>query len=77
MEREVAYLDDVIVFDADASPHEQNIRAFVERLRRYDQKLSLSKAAVGTLNAGPLWYTVSPAGAQPNTKKVKALAATH
>ena len=35
-----AYLDDMIVFDPDPTPHVKTIRALFERLRKHNLKLS-------------------------------------
>ena len=73
LERVVAYLDDVIVFDAGPSDHIPTIRAFFQRLRQYNLKLSPSKARLGATNADFLGHTISPAGVSPNADKVRAL----
>ncbi|CAB1103025.1 unnamed protein product [Ectocarpus sp. CCAP 1310/34] len=69
----LAYLDDVIVFDADPVHHVANIRLFLERLRKYNLKLSPLKSHVGAKEAVYLGHTISPAGACPRADKVEAL----
>ena len=49
------------------------MRAFLERLRHHDLKLSPSKATIGTTKADFLGHTISPEGVLPNAKKVEAL----
>lgn len=51
LERVVAYLDGVIVFDSDPSDHVLNIRAFFERLRLYNLKFLPSKEQIGATKA--------------------------
>ncbi|CAB1110070.1 unnamed protein product [Ectocarpus sp. CCAP 1310/34] len=43
----LAYLDDVIVFDADPGHRVANIRLFLERLRQYSLELSPLKSRLG------------------------------
>ena len=66
-----AYLDDVIVFDADPSLHVANMKEFFLPLRTHNLKLSASRATVGATDADFLGHTISPAGIMPNAKKVK------
>ena len=68
-----AYLDDVVKYDANPADHVSSMRAFLERLRHHDLKLSPSKATIGTTKADFLGHTISPEGVLPNAKKVEAL----
>ena len=68
-----AYLDDVIVFDADPSLHVANMKEFFLRLRKHNLKLCPSKATIGATDADFLGHTISPAGIMPNAQKVEAL----
>ncbi|CAB1116433.1 unnamed protein product [Ectocarpus sp. CCAP 1310/34] len=69
----LAYLDDVIVFDADPVHHVANIRLFLECLRKYNLKLSPLKSRVGAKEAVYLGHTISPAGVSPRADEVEAL----
>ena len=69
-----AYLDDVVVFDEGPLQHVRNMRTLFERLRKYDLKLSPSKATIGTTKADFLGHTISSKGVLPNARKVAALA---
>lgn len=69
-----AYLDDVVVFDEGPLQHVPNVRTLFERLRKYDLKLSPSKATVGTTKADFLGHTISSKGVLPNARKIAALA---
>ena len=73
LDRVAAYLDDVIVFDADPSRHVANTKDLFLRLRKHNLKLSPSKATIGATDADFLGHTISPAGIMPNAKKVEAL----
>ena len=69
----LAYLDDVIVHNPSPEEHVGTIRALFERLRKYNLKLSPSKARLGATKADFLGHTISPAGVSPNAAKVAAL----
>ncbi|CAB1097130.1 unnamed protein product [Ectocarpus sp. CCAP 1310/34] len=69
----LAYLDDVIVFDADPVHHVANTRLFLGRLGKYNLKLSPLKSRVGAKEAVYLGHTISPAGVSPRADKVEAL----
>lgn len=69
-----AYLDDVVKYDANPETHVRTMRAFFERLRKFDLKLSPSNATVGTTKADFLGHTISSEGVLPNARKVAALA---
>ena len=73
LDRVAAYLDDVIVFDADPSLHVTNMKEFFLRLRKHNRKPSPSKANIGTTHADFFGHTTSPAGIMPNAQKVEAL----
>ena len=73
LDRVAAYLDDVIVFDADSSLHVANMIFFFLRLRQHNLKLSPSKATIGATDANFLSHIISPAGVMPNAQKVEAL----
>ena len=61
-----AYLDDVVKYDDNPEEHVRSMRAFFERLRRHDLKLSPSKATIGTTKAEFLGHTICPDGVLPN-----------
>ena len=67
--RVVAYLDDVIVFDSDLKAHVKMIRAFFERLRKHNLKLSPSKSRLGAKDAKCLGHSISSAGIHPKAGK--------
>ena len=69
LDRVAAYLDDVIVFDADPSLHVANMKDFFLRLRNHNLKLSPSKATIGATDADFFGHTISPAGIMPNAKR--------
>ena len=68
-----AYLDDVIVFDADPSLHVANMKEFFLRLRKHNLKLSPPKATIGATGSDVLGRTISPTGIMPNAQKVESL----
>lgn len=70
------YLDDVIRFDSDLSAHGKTMRAFFERLRKHDTKLSPPRARLGATGADFQEHSVSPGGVRPNAKKVSPLTLT-
>ena len=69
-----AYLDDVVVFDETPAHHVRSMRAFFQRLRTNNLKLSPPKATIGTTHAAFLGHTITPDGVSPNPDKVAALA---
>ena len=73
LDRVAAYLDDVIVFDADRSLHVAIMKEFFLRLRKHNLKLSPSKATIGATDANFLGHAISPAGVMPNAQTVEAL----
>ena len=73
LDRVAAYLDNVIVFDAETSLHVVNMRKFVLRLRKCNLKLSPSKDTIGATKVDFLGHTIFPVGSMPNAKKVEAL----
>ena len=68
-----AYLDDVIVFDADPSLHVAKVEEFFLRLRKHNLKVTPSKDTIGAMDADFLGHTISPAGIMPNVQNVEAL----
>ena len=73
LDRVAAYLDDVIVFDADPPLHVTNMKDFFLRLRKHNLKISPSKATIGATDADFLGHTISPTGTMPKAKKVDSL----
>ena len=73
LDRVAAYLDNVIVFDADRSLHVANMKELFSRLGHHNLKLSPSKATIGATEAVFIGYTISPGGVMPNAQKVEAL----
>ena len=73
LDRVAAYLDEVIVFDADRSLHVAIMKEFFLRLRKHNLKLSPSKATIGATDANFLGHAISPAGVMPNAQTVEAL----
>ena len=69
LDRVAAYLDDVIVFDADSSLQVANMKGFFLRVRKHNLKLSPAKATFGATDADFLGHTVSPADIMPNAQK--------
>ena len=51
LDRVAAYLDNVIVFDADPSLHVANMKEVFLRLRKHSLKLSPSKVIIGAKDA--------------------------
>ena len=70
LEQVAAYLDDVIVFDSDPAAHVKTMRTLFERLRKYNLKLSLSKARLGATDADFLGHSISPAGVRPSAENI-------
>ena len=68
-----AYLDDVIVFDADPSLHVAKVEEFFLRLRKHNLKVTPSKDTIGAMDADFFGHTISPAGIMPNVQNVEAL----
>ena len=60
-----AYLDDVIVFDSDPSAHILTNTGLFEQLRKYNLKLSPSKAKIGATDGDFLGHTISPRALGP------------
>lgn len=73
LERVVAYLDDVLVFDPDPSTHINNTRALFERLRKHNLKLSPAKAKFGATKADFQGHTISPHSPSPIADQLTAL----
>ena len=73
LDRVAAYLDDMIVFDADPSLHVANVREFFLRMRKHNLKFSPSTATIGATDADFLRHTISPAGVMPNAQEVEAV----
>ena len=73
LDRVAAYLDDVIVFEADPSLHVANMKEFFLRLGKHNFKLSPSKAIIGSTDADFLGHTISPASIMPNAQQVEVL----
>ena len=73
LDRVVAYLDDVIVFDTDPSDHIFTVLTFSLRPRQYNFRLSPSKARLGATKANFLGHATSPASVSPNADTVTGL----
>ncbi|CAB1111484.1 unnamed protein product [Ectocarpus sp. CCAP 1310/34] len=69
----LAYVEDVIVFDADPVHYVANIPLFLERLRECNLKLSPFKSRVGAKETVCLGHSISPAGVSPRADKVEVL----
>ena len=68
LDRVAAYLDDVIIFDADPSLHVANMKDFFLRLRKHNLNLSPSKATICATDTDFLGHTISPTGIMPKAK---------
>ena len=73
LEQVAAHLDNVIGFESERTAHVETLRACLERLRKHNLKLSLSKVRDGAREADFLGHSISPSGARPSADEVSIL----
>ena len=74
MHKEIeVYVDDVIIKSKTQVDHVQDLRKFLERVRRYDLKLNPAKCAFGVPFGKLLGFIVSRRGIELDPSKIKAI----
>jgi transposase InsO family protein len=70
----VAYLDDILVFSADAASHQRHLRALFERLQQAGLKINKAKSSFGRSQVKFLGHDVSAAGVALSPENLTAVA---
>ena len=74
MHKEIeVYVDDVIIKSKTQVDHVQDLRKFMERVRRYNHKLNPAKCAFTVLFVKLLGFIVSRKGIELDPSKIKAI----
>jgi hypothetical protein len=69
----VVYLDDILIYSGTAEEHEQHIRQVLERLRKFQLYVNLSKCAFKTNKVEFLGFIISREGVSMDERRVAAI----
>ena len=69
----IPYMDDILIYSANAEEHEQHLRKIFECLSRAKLQVSLEKSIFFTTAVEFLGFIVSPEGIQPDPSKLEPL----